>query len=209
MLSAIQVSDINHADELSEAKRCVKAFWKAHPGKDYWGQVIALETRYPRKEHEEADKARILELFGVPLTGRLDVVTYMTQEVINKMYDKHQLELPSPGVYVVDWKSQDKTKKHFKEIYRGSPQLITYQIMAEELSGHDVKGAIAVGITRLKREVKFQYAFCPRPGTDEHRMVAEWVIEQEIQAQEDKCNISNCYEWNKPCHHLGVRCWRN
>jgi hypothetical protein len=140
-----EVKDPDSDAAWGEALELFRRYKQVHP-RNFWGTIVAAEVQL---EHENIDK-----FFGAKVTGRLDLLTRLSKEDITRLSAFDGLEtlaLYGPGLYSVDYKSQQEQGGRDLEFFNASNQAALYQKAYELQTGETLKGFIIDGIARLKQ----------------------------------------------------------
>lgn len=131
-----------HELEFNEnAKEAVRLF-RAYQSKfiaDLWGKTIVMEHKLPFTPG--AAKAIADEFFGLRITGKPDMVTYMDDNQVAKANLHRGLNLPCAGYYMVDFKTASALKDD--TYYSEGAQAILYPYLwMQEYSDQPIVGTI-------------------------------------------------------------------
>lgn len=184
--------------ERDEAIRLFDAYRKKVPAWA-WGTPLGSEILLPRTDEE---KSAITELLGVsPWKGIIDLVTELDQRCLDFWYDAFQLELPGPGVYVVDHKSMKQRHSDMLFEYTHGHQLPTYALVWKTLhKQHNVRGAIANCLIGNK-EPAFEQYFGPFPLPTQHMMIKQSLAQARRNADTREKNSWACKSAYGFCGH--------
>ena len=198
-----------HPATCNEARRIFRAYEMDRSPLEF-GRVVATELQLQAP----------VELFGCEKTGAVDLVAEVGEEEITYLRATFGLELPGPGIYLVDDKTDDRNEgQKTVEEYLMRAQFKLYHMLYDIQHGStlgEAKGSIANVIFKTA-EVKYKPIFIPGPNEDEVKMVAGIVGYAESQRTLGKSGVlprtrahdNACRSWGKTCgHYTAGRCKR-
>lgn len=177
-----------------EAKRLMN-WWILNYEPEHFGKTFCVEQLMP-------DDPELTKLFGIPshkkLTARLDLMTDVNEETIERLARTRGLILPRPGLYIVDHKWY-KSRTGFTEVLNGM-QSLGYPFVAQRwLALHhperrdDLQGIIFhFGI---KTKTPDSIAFFRRPDYEEDLLILRSFFEEALERESrgNKTNPTLCY----------------
>lgn len=192
--AAVRCSDINWGESFDEARRLFSAFLHAHPGRNYWGEVVSVEEAFD-----------VGDTVGFPLTARMDLVVRV-EEGHNRrleLTDVGETEL-EPGYYIVDHKTRGRAGSDAGLMYPRDLQFNGYQMIYKmKYPDRDLKGMIANEVIGTK-VVKFRKYLVPFPSEEEQNVVHNFLdIANNLDGSDLPLGLaSGCKDYNRLCHHL-------
>lgn len=119
-------------------------FMRSYFPKDFWGDYVDSELKLPI---DEAHRAAIREYFGHDeITGQIDWLAELEEKhILNYREKELELDLPGPGLYILDWKTGGARKgpDAARGAFLESIQSKNYPLLAR-LGGLNVRGVIFV-----------------------------------------------------------------
>lgn len=113
---------------------------------DKWGEILDVEY--------QLEDPKIEDFFGFPVTGKIDLLVRLSATDIARLANVPGLErlgLSGPGIYMVDYKTQQDASGNDFDYYWESTQAALYHKLFELQTGEAPKGFIVDGINRLTR----------------------------------------------------------
>ncbi len=162
---------------------------------DSLGEVLATEL--------DLDHPSLIDLFGVDITARLDLVTFISPEIASIHNETYNTDLYS-GVYLVDHKFLSRTPTNMELKYLNSMQFLIYMLAYNHLNKTKVNGLIANVVIKTK-ELKIHRLVVPPPSDYDLVVVksalAKWNAER---AKEPTPNPleDNCFPLYGVCPHF-------
>lgn len=195
--AAIQVADINYAEELQEAQRLAAAYFAKFPERDFWGDVVAVEKQLPAQEDQ---KQLVLDYFGVDLTARLDMVTEVSLHNRQRILERTGLDL-EPGVYIIDHKTRSRRDNSITQTYSLSAQFKAYQLLWTKLHPETPCVGMIANVVIGTKEVQFQQAVITPPTDVELEGLRNWLKGAHALAETDFPNWAACHEAYGVCQY--------
>lgn len=204
----IEVSDVQYNEEFEEAQRLWVAYRKEHSGREWWGEVLGTETRFPRMTPEDTEESwdrEVLDTFFPGLTMQLDLLLAMTSESVRRIGKRYNLPVEAGKIYVLDWKTRSR-KENFDLKYKRDPQFKVYQTAVSKILGVELAGTIVLNVIRHKNLSKDSFVanLIPTPSQVEMEIVKEWLSGHDF--NDLRRNIGTCYNWGRICAWES-ECW--
>lgn len=191
-------------DPIQEALRIFGAYTTFFPANEW--NVVEMERYFPANQ---AEQKLIMEVLGVPLTGRIDGVVELDETQATQFEERTGLEL-SPGLYLVDHKTKKKHDQNHAWKFQLSLQFSAYQIVAEALyPDKQMKGLIVNAPVRNKDLLKLTATGKPHnflrqlvePPSEMRRVAVRQQLKWKHEyLQSNQCNLDACVRW-APCRH--------
>lgn len=148
---AIQVSDISDSDSATEAFRLFQ-YYASKITPTFYGKVVSVEDKID--ESHPRWKEVCAAVGGIPFTLKPDMVVDVDDAAHSRLAGSG-LHLPSPGRYMVDFKTRSRRDSMAQLKYEMDLQVLAYPIgynAAVEGTGElDVKGMILCEIYKTKQ----------------------------------------------------------
>jgi hypothetical protein len=218
----VDASSIITNETMQEGIRMFSAYSKYHT-RDFWGNVLDVELGFPgshldtcnniRQPNSDCNcivsqiKERILDVFGVELTARIDMVVEVTKESSKRIagYLRHQLE---PGTYLLDHKTKSRRSATYPMECLHSLQFHAYQMIYNlqftEGSPKRCKGMLTNAVYRHKNmtEESFDVFFTPPPTIDQAEILVTFLQNAKLFGESNFPNITQCFGFNQVCKYL-------
>ena len=114
---------------------------------NFWGKVAASELSLPI---DTAHIEKVTAYFGHPdITGTVDLLTELSESDLAIFKQELGLDLPRPGLYIIDWKtgSARKSDTAARGAYLESIQSKVYPLLWNLIGGRPVEGMIFIHLT--------------------------------------------------------------
>lgn len=195
-----------------EAVRLYRAYAKdwTSPLEKWGAKLLGVEVAIPSTN---AGKAAALALFGHVDTGRLDALIRVTDP--DGAFQRTGLELPGPGVYLLDHKTGGRVSERDTWQFQFGNQSINYMYLYNLDHPEDpARGIIFDKIIRhatIRKEPELSKTGTIKAGKSYHHYLAQ-PLEDDIQAVKaliekgaeemrlDRANPSQCFSGFKPCY---------
>jgi hypothetical protein len=204
----IELGDYNLSDEVAEAERLFRGYTK-HFSANVWGQVLGAEVQCPAND---AEKAKLASFFYQELTARFDMVVRMSQEDVECWHQAGFIDLPGPGVYIVDHKTMARKESNLQLDYQTSDQFLAYPAMWDLLHPEEpCLGMIANCLVRHKNITADSFAqyFVPKATPEQLASFNEWLETAATHIRGGWANRGACLQGYMVCSHLtNGRCFR-
>lgn len=203
----IPISDVNWGNSIEEAKRCWGAYIKRFPGRDWWGEVLAVEEQHPAEPFEgiavEADL--IAAAVGIdPFTIRIDRVIRVTEESAARIALNTELGALKPGVYLYDRKTKGKADGDAALMHAHSLQFYAYMLVYNAINQHEPCLGLIVDEIVTTKEPKFRQ-FLVTPPDEQQQQVVRSMLKNAKALEKSDAALGvafGCKEYNRFCPHL-------
>jgi hypothetical protein len=205
------MADYEH-DPVQEALRIFAGYTVHHPV-DEW-EVLHVEMGLPRLAGQGnqllEDRLALLRIFSVPFTARIDMVVNIDAQHIDDFQKRRRLELPGPGVYLIDHKTTDKRDFNAIVKYDLNLQGVAYPLAFEAVTDIKPIGTIFSQVVRHKKLVKdsFNSFYVAYPNQDRIEAVTSHIWRKHKYFQTDECNLDACVDWGVCSHYMNGNCNR-
>ena len=200
--AALQISDVNWGDTITEARRCWAAYVAKFPGPDFWGEVIGTEMLFP--QHYGQDPVVEAVIGSLPFTIRIDRVVRVTPESAKRIANATpDLGVLTPGVYLMDRKTKGKQDGDAALMHMYSLQFASYLMIYNALHTEKALGMIVDELITTK-EVKFRQFLVTPPDEQQQAVIRSMVANAKALEKTDAAlGVSfACKEYNRFCPHL-------
>lgn len=206
----IPISDVNWGNSIDEAKRCWGAYIKRFPGRDWWGEVLAVELRFPIDaagfEQEQLEQAALIAAaVGIdPFTIRIDRVIQVTKESALRIATNTELGALKPGVYLYDRKTKGKADGDAALMHAHSLQFYAYMMVYNAINQHEPCLGLVVDEIVTTKEPKFRQ-FLVTPPDERQQQVVRSMLKNAKALEKSDAALGvafGCKEYNRFCPHL-------
>ena len=156
-------------------------------------------------EVEKEVKVKDPNVVGIaPFTGRIDLMTRVTQQVIKDLPDQFELFDPinelEPGYWLVDHKFYSQKRSNLEEGLLGDLQFIAYPLAWNATQKRKVLGTI-VNVIVMNKKMRNVLVVCPLPDYNKVRKLhnAMNIIHQRMTAPELEKNPMHCESYFGSC----------
>lgn len=185
-----------------EAERLFRAY-RANFKPTEFGKVVMVERQFPGMDMTAG--WAIAKAVGVdPFTFQLDLGVKISEADCVRLRTTRQLDLPGPGFYIVDHKTEGRHDAFIVDKWMNELQFIAYPLgLHAALPSLDIKGTI-VNIIYKTKVVDFQLLFVPYPSEIKIRILHNQLAlaVHNMVEHTKQANVSRCLDYYKVCHFL-------
>jgi len=187
-----------------EALRLFAGYRERFPPTEF-GRVVGCEVDFLFSESDSYSP------FGIkPFSGRIDMVVEPDEIACARLgdFNKRNLALPGPGVYLLDTKTMGAKRKNLDWEYNNSMQFHAYMMAWNTLhSDTPCRGFIVNGVVRHKqlKDASFFSKFIPPPTPEQQQAVRAHLQFAQILRNahgDDFKNRTQCFSWGRICPHF-------
>lgn len=178
--------------------------------RDYWGTIVSVEMKMPVND---AHKQRVIDWVGHDeSTGACDLVVMMDAADVARISKDRDIELPGPGMYVIDHKTAGtrKTDTDAKANYTESMQCLKYMHMLQLAVAPPVRGMIFDVLIKHRQLRRYPdgrngssvQTFFAAPKQEDARIVKAAIDYGMHQRETNLANPFACYSYGRECVFL-------
>lgn len=199
-VGAVKYSDTVDEEERVEAERLFR-WYRMHYAPDELGKVLEIEEGYPRNKKEAA---AIEEAVGIsPFTFKPDLVVRLGKKEFNRL-KLAMPELPGPGKYLVDHKSEGMWDQGALDRHMGKLQFTAYMLGYNAANPKDPCLGLIDNIIMKYKQPEGKRIYIPLP--DEAQVKALHAMWRYASNQ-----MQTAYDWPNPneynCFPRGRICY--
>lgn len=174
------------------------------------GEPVGAEIDLITPQTPVQQKIEVYRTLGVsPWTGRVDFVSYVDEELAEKLLPETGFLL-SEGRYIWDHKVHGSERSEYKDTYPDSTQLMSYILAWNITNPHKkVEGGIINAVIRTKT-IKLRKYFVPVPDVDDIKSIAAFYTgaQNMLKVLGTWANRETCHSYGKWCPYMGNKCKR-